>query len=195
MKNRSKAPRTLYVTNRKDWRAWLGKNQGKENEIWLVYYKKHTEKPTIPYDDAVEEALCFGWIDSIIRRVDDEKYMRKFTPRKDRSIWSELNKKRVQKMIKQGLMTEAGSTKIREARRNGYWDRLSPVIDIQRAPADFKSALSSNKKASEYYQSLAPSYKKQYIGWIVSAKREETRKRRVKEAIKFLARNKKLGMQ
>ena len=83
----------LYVTNREDWRAWLEQNHATEKEVWLLYYKKHTGKPTIPYDDAVEEALCFGWIDSTVKRIDDEKYTQKFTPRNDRSVWSESNKK------------------------------------------------------------------------------------------------------
>lgn len=107
-----KMNKTLYVTNRDDWRAWLNKNHKTEKEVWLIYYKNHTGKPTIPYDVAVEEALCFGWIDSIVKRIDDERYMQKFTPRKTNSNWSELNKKRVKKMIKEGRMTEAGMAKI-----------------------------------------------------------------------------------
>lgn len=194
MKDPSKASNTLYVTGREDWRSWLEENHGLESDVWLIYYKKHTGKPTIPYDDAVEEALCFGWIDSTVRRIDDEKYMQRFTPRKEKSVWSDLNKGRVAKMIKEGLMTEAGLAKIRAAKRNGSWDRLSKEIDIETVPPELEAALSSNWRAAEFYESLAPSYKKQYIGWVVSAKREETRKKRIKEAVKLLARNKKLGM-
>ena len=111
--------KTLYITNRVDWRAWLERNNDTEKEVWLIYYKKHTGKPRIPYDDAVEEALCFGWIDSTVKRVDDEKFAQKFTPRKNKSNWSDLNKKRAKKMIREGRMTKAGLTKIEEAKRNG----------------------------------------------------------------------------
>lgn len=111
-----KTTKKLYVKSRDEWRSWLQNNHAAEKEIWLIYYKKHTGKPRIPYDDAVEEALCFGWIDSIVKRIDDEKYIQKYTPRKDKSIWSELNKKRTEKMIKQGRMTEAGLIKIQKAK-------------------------------------------------------------------------------
>ena len=107
-----KITKTLYVTNRKEWRNWLLNNFDSKPEIWLIYYKKHTGKPRILYNDAVEEALCFGWIDSTIKRVDEEIYVQKFTPRKARSIWSDLNRKRAEKMINAGLMTSAGLIKI-----------------------------------------------------------------------------------
>ena len=98
----------VYVQNREEWRNWLRQHHDRSNGIWLVFYKKHTGKPTLKYDEAVEEALCFGWIDSIIKKVDDEKYVRKLTPRKADSRWSESNKKRVTKLQKQGLMTQVG---------------------------------------------------------------------------------------
>jgi uncharacterized protein YdeI (YjbR/CyaY-like superfamily) len=104
--------KTLYVTNRDEWRAWLEENHATEPEIWLVYYKKHTSQPTIPYEDAVEEALCFGWIDSTAKRIDDEKYAQRFTPRKDHKNWSEPNKQRVRKLIQAGRMTPAGLARI-----------------------------------------------------------------------------------
>jgi len=117
----------LYVTNRDDWRQWLRKNYATKKEICLIYYKKHTGKPSIPYDDSVEEALCYGWIDNIIRRIDDEKFARSFTPRKPKSEWSEANKKRARKMIKEGKMTEAGLAKIREAKKTGEWFKETPT--------------------------------------------------------------------
>ena len=113
----------LHVTDREEWRTWLEKNHDVEQEIWLIYYKKHTGKPRIPYDDAVEEAICYGWIDSTVKRLDDEKYMQKYTPRKAKSIWSELNKTRAGKMIKAGRMTETGLERIREAKRSGEWKK------------------------------------------------------------------------
>src|SRR5579863_2221982 len=104
--------RTLYVSNRDEWRAWLADHYESEVEIWLVYYKKHSGTPRIPYDHAVEEALCFGWIDSIVKRIDGAKYAQRFTPRRDCTKWSALNVRRVRKLIKKGRMTRAGMAKI-----------------------------------------------------------------------------------
>ena len=113
----------VYLKTRKEWREWLNQNHDKSGSIWLVFYKKHTGKATLEYDEAVEEALCFGWIDSIIKKIDDEKYVRKLTPRKADSRWSGLNKKRITKLKKQGLLTEAGIMKVREAKASGLWDK------------------------------------------------------------------------
>ncbi len=106
--------KTLYVTNRKEWRKWFSKNYDKEKEIWLIYYKKTTGKPTISYNDAVEEALCFGWIDSIEKGIDRETFAGRFTPRKEKSNLSESNKERIKKLIKEGKMTKAGLEKIKD---------------------------------------------------------------------------------
>jgi uncharacterized protein YdeI (YjbR/CyaY-like superfamily) len=186
---------TLYVNNRKDWREWLEKNHATSKEIWLIYYKKHSGKSRIPYDDAVEEALCFGWIDSIIKKIDDEKYAQKFTPRKENSMWSESNKKRVNLMIGQGKMTKAGLALIRVAKKNGKWNEVFPREEFSEIPGELKIVLEKNKKARENFHALAPSYKKQYIGWIVTAKRPETREKRLQEAIILLEKNQKLGMK
>jgi uncharacterized protein YdeI (YjbR/CyaY-like superfamily) len=189
------ANKELYVTNRDDWRVWLKANHAKKKEIWLIYYKKHTGKPRIPYEDAVEEALCFGWIDSIIKKTDDKTYSQKFTPRKDTSGWSESNKSRVEKMIKQGRMTEAGMAKIRAAKKNGQWDKTAASKQMWAMPEELENALTANKKAKSFFDSLAPSYQRQYIGWIASAKRDETREKRIKEAIHLLEQKQKLGMK
>ena len=185
----------LYVVNRSDWRKWLNRNHNTEREVWLVYFKKHTEKPRIPYDDAVEEALCFGWIDSLVKRVDDEKYIQKFSPRKARSTWSELNKKRAEKMIAEGKMTEAGIIKIEEAKKSGEWFRKTAARKELVIPPFIQEVLNSNQKAKENFNKLAPTYKRHYIGWITSAKREETRVRRLKESLELLEQNKKLGLK
>src|SRR4030042_3503799 len=108
---------TLYVADRNAWRKWLIKNHNKKKEIWLIYYKKNSGKKRIPYDDAVEEALCFGWIDSIVKTIDTEKYAQKFTPRNRRTVWSKINVDRMKRMIKQGKMTEAGSAVFDETRK------------------------------------------------------------------------------
>ena len=104
--------KTLYITTREEWRAWLTKHYQSETEVWLIYYKKHSGQPRIPYDQAVEEALCFGWVDSIVKRIDDEKFEQKFTPRRDCTKWSTLNKRRLRKLIREGRMTEAGLAKV-----------------------------------------------------------------------------------
>ncbi len=185
----------VYAKNRDEWREWLSQNHDKSMGIWLVFYKKHTAKPTLAYDEAVEEALCFGWIDSIIKKIDDDKYVRKLTPRKADSQWSESNKKRVIKLKKQGLMAEAGMVVVKEAKVTGLWDkpdRLQISLDM---PKELKSALAKNKKAKGFFDQLAPSYQKQFIGWIVVAKRPETKERRLKESIALLEKGAKLGMK
>jgi uncharacterized protein YdeI (YjbR/CyaY-like superfamily) len=190
-----KTSKTLYVSNRDDWRAWLAKNHLAEKEVWLIYYKSHTGKPRIPYDDAVEEALCYGWIDSTIKRLDDEKYAQKFTPRNLKSNWSELNKRRAQKMIKEGRMTKAGLAKfeLAEEKKNKQ-EEDKPIDKKVVIPADLMKALSTNKKALENFKNFAPSYKKLYIRWILNAKRLETRAKRIKQTVKWSAENKKPGM-
>lgn len=185
----------LHFTNRDDWGTWLKENHEIEKEIWLIYYKKHTGKPNISYDDAVEEALCFGWIDSIIKRIDDEKFIRKFTPRKANSKWSELNKRRSRRMIEEGKMTKAGLKKIEEAKKSGEWFKTAPPKRKLRIPPDLREALSKNDRAQDFFNNLANSYKRNFVGWITSARREETRKRRIREAIRLLEQNEKLGMK
>jgi uncharacterized protein YdeI (YjbR/CyaY-like superfamily) len=185
----------LYVPNRKDWRAWLKKNHKKESEIWLVYYKKHTGKDRVPYDDAVEEALCFGWIDSIIRRLDEDRFAQKFTPRKDSSTWSESNIKRIAKLENTGLMTAAGIKMVEIAKKTGKWDKPVKSPDTHELHPEFEKVLKTHPKAKKYFYNLAPSYRKHYTGWISAAKREETLKKRIKEAIALLNKNQKLGMK
>ncbi len=196
-KARKSPPEQLYVTDRDEWRNWLDKHHNQKKEIWLVYYKKHTNKPSIPYDDAVEEAICFGWIDSTVRTLDDERYMQKFTPRKKKSNWSDLNKERARKMIKAGKMTEAGCEKIREllAEDNNGLKTVKKETKKQLViPPEIEKVLSANKQAWENFNNFAPGYKRQYIEWILDAKKEETRQRRLKEVISRLEENKKPGM-
>jgi uncharacterized protein YdeI (YjbR/CyaY-like superfamily) len=184
----------LYITNRDEWREWLRKNHKSKSEIWLIYYKKHTGKPRIPYDDAVEEALCYGWIDTTVKRIDEEIYMQKFTPRNKKSMWSKLNKQRVGKMIKAGKMRKPGMDKVNEAKRNGEWDAASSVKDEIPMPTELVQALAKNKKAEENFYNFAPSYRRNYIGWVAAAKRSETRDKRIKEVVKRAEENIKPGM-
>ncbi len=185
----------VYVQNREESRNWLSQHHDKSNGIWLVFYKKHTGRPTLKYDEAVEEALCFGWIDSIIKKVDDEKYVRKLTPRKANSRWSEPNKKRVTKLQKQGLMTQVGIKRVKEAKVSGRWGKPNrPQISFE-IPKELERALLKSRKAKRFFDQLAPSYQKQFIGWITIAKRHETKERRVRESIVLLERGEKLGMK
>ncbi len=185
----------VYVKTRGAWRAWLARNYDKSQGIWLVFYKKHTGKASLEYDDAVEEALCFGWIDSVIKKIDDEQYVRKLTPRKPNSRWSVLNKKRVAKLLDQGLMTEVGLTKVREAKASGVWDKSDRSSISWEIPEELERALTKNKKARCFFDQLAPSYRKQFIGWITMAKRQETKARRVRESMALLEQGKRLGIK
>ncbi len=191
-----KITKTFLARNRGEWRAWLKKNHHAETEVWLVFYKTHTGQPSIPYEDAVEEALCFGWIDSIIQRIDDEKYGRKFTPRKRDSKWSALNKRRVAKMIRAGRMTEAGFAKLNySGSADDYGRTTRRKAEELAIPPYFKRALLGNRKAWENFNQLAPSYRRSYILWVATAKSHETRDRRLGEAIRLLAQNRKLGLR
>ena len=149
-------PKMLYVTSRDEWRAWLVDHHAAETEVWLVYYKKHTSQPRIPYDDAVEEALCFGWIDSIVKRIDGEKFAQKFTPRQDCTRWSALNRRRVRKLIQEGRMTEAGLAKI-DLTALDEEPQAKPRKDKLVIPGFVRLALMAKRRAWENFQSLAPS--------------------------------------
>lgn len=185
---------TLFCKNRDEWRTWLEKNYDSTNEIWLIYFKKHTKKPTVSYNDAVEEALCFGWIDSIVKRIDDETYMQKYTPRKKNSIWSLLNTKRVEKMISEGKMTKAGFDQIDIAKKNGYWEKAySSQIKLE-IPIELVNALKANSTAYNNFYKFSPSNQNNYIGWVKSAKRPETIKRRIQFVVERSEKNLKPGM-
>ena len=185
----------LYVSNRKEWQSWLKKNHSKTKEIWLVYFKKNTGKPSINYADSVEEALCFGWIDGLKKSIDEQKYAYRFTPRKSGSKWSPLNIKLAKKMIEEGKMTQAGLMAFNQM--IAYDEDILKARDAKEIPltSEIEKALKANKKAWENFNNLAPSYRKQYVGWLRSAKKQETMERRIEEAIKLLMENKKLGMK
>lgn len=173
----------LYVTNRREWRKWLSKHHATEPEIWLVYFRKDSGKPRIPYNDAVEEALCFGWIDGIAKTIDDESSAQRFTPRKPRSNWSELNKERARRLIESGKMTAAGLAKLRGV--------LEDAFEI---PADIIEALQADKQTWENFQRFPESYKRIRIGYIEEVrKRPEYFKKRLAYLLKMTAQNKKFG--
>jgi uncharacterized protein YdeI (YjbR/CyaY-like superfamily) len=186
--------KVAHFKNRNEWRKWLAKFHNKEKELWLVYFKKNTGIESVPYEDSVEEALCFGWIDSLIQKIDEEKYARKFTPRINSAKWSEPNIKRMKKMIAEGKMTEAG-------RRVADDKALMTDVKADKQkrelviPVYIMTALRKNNKANKFFESLAPSHKKLYVGWIDSAVKQETKEKRLAEALKRLSAGEKLGMK
>lgn len=186
----------VHITTRSQWRQWLAENHDQEkNGIWLVFNKKQSGRPSLEYAESVEEALCFGWIDSIIKRIDDDTYCRKFTPRKDGSRWSNINKRRVDKIIQEGRMTEFGRAKVEAAKQSGSWAGQSRPVISMTIPKELSESLARNRKAEVFFEKLAPTYRKQFIGWIVTAKRPETRAKRLKETLALLARSEKLGLR
>jgi uncharacterized protein YdeI (YjbR/CyaY-like superfamily) len=185
----------IYLPTREAWREWLAENHCREQEVWLIYYKKHTGRPRVAYNDAVDEALCFGWVDSLVRRLDQDTYAQKFTPRKEDSRWSQHNINRADKLIASGKMTAAGMRKINAAKKNGNWFKPVRVPRFSEVPVELLAALQENEAAQQNFNKLAASYKNQMIGWIVSAKKDETRQRRIREVIGLLEKNKKLGMK
>lgn len=178
----------LFLDSRPAWRAWLEKNQERTGGIWLAIAKKHAEG--LHYEEAVEEAVCFGWVDSVLNRYDADRYLLWFSPRRPGSNWAASNKERADRMIAEGRICPAGLKAIELAKEDGSWDRLTPVDDLV-VPPELEAALKRKRKARELFESLAPSHKKQYIYWIAEAKRDETRKRRVAETVRMLAEGKK----
>ena len=181
---------TLDVQNRQEWRKWLKEHYDSKSEIWLVFHKRHTCITTISYNDAVEEALCFGWIDSIVRRLDDTRYARKFTPRKADSKWSTINRRRYADLESRGLLAAPG---LKRAPTSGSGDTPRPSVSA--LPSYIEETLKTDPRAWQYFKQLAPSYQRAYIGWIESAKREETKEKRLREALSLLAAGRKLGLK
>lgn len=187
--------KTKHFETKQDWENWLAAND-KEKELWLVYYKKHTQKTSISYEDSVNVALSYGWIDSLIKKLDEDRFARKFNPRKANSVWSESNKRRVQELIDAGKMKPAGLRLVEAAKANGNWNKVivPPKIDLT-VPDDFENALAKQPKAKAAFEALSNSHKKQYLTWIKMAKRAETRERHIKQSIEMLLKNKKLGLK
>ena len=180
---------SLRVTNRRQWRAWLAKHHASSPGVWLVLHKAHTGVKSIPYEDTVREALCFGWIDSLIKRLDDDRYAIKVTPRQPTSKWSAINRKRWAELEAAGLLTPAGL----EAAPTSNTYAPKPVIP--ELPAYIVTALRANPGAWKFFRELAPTCRRDFVVWIHTAKRPETRARRVRESISLLAAGKKLGLK
>jgi len=187
---------TLLVTHRDAWREWLAANHDRLREIWLVFPKKHTGDAVLPYGEAVEEAICFGWIDSIVKRIDGSRYMRKFTPRSDTENWSRLNVERARRMAAAGRMTAAGLAKIPAGLLRGERHATHrPAPRGFTVPVELTRLLADHPIARRNFAALAPSHRRNYCGWIGSAKKAETRSRRAEEALKLLIRGEKLGLK
>ncbi|MFA5326886.1 MAG: YdeI/OmpD-associated family protein [Prolixibacteraceae bacterium] len=175
---------TYCPTNPSEWRKWLEKNHLSKQSVWLVCYKKKSNKPTIAWSDAVDEALCFGWIDSKRIPIDEEKFMQFFSRRKSNGTWSKVNKEKIRQLIDSGLMTKAGFESIETARRNGSWAILDDVEELI-IPTDLKAEFKNKPAAIDYFDNLSKSVKKAILQWLVLAKRPETRQKRITEIAEF----------
>jgi uncharacterized protein YdeI (YjbR/CyaY-like superfamily) len=180
---------TVEIGNRQRWRKWLEKHHTSSAGVWLVFYKKHTGTKALTYEDAVQEALCFGWIDSLAKRLDEARYAIKITPRKPTSNWSDLNRKRWAHLKAVGLLASAGLATA--PTDNRYAPR--PVVPI--LPAYIAKALRAHPKAWAFFNTLAPSYRRHYVVWIHTAKRQETREKRLRESIALLEAGKRLSLK
>lgn len=178
----------VQVHSRAEWRAWLKKHHKRDVGIWLVFYKKSVPDKYVGWDVIVEEALCFGWIDSTARPLDTERRMLHLCPRKPKSVWSKVNKERVEQLIAKKRMAPAGLAKIELAKANGSWTALD-AIDALEIPADLRKALAKNKAAQKHFDAFPPSAKKIILYWVTGAKAEETRKRRIATTVSMAAKN------
>ncbi len=181
---------TVRPRDRAAWRAWLDHHPGARG-IWLLLAKKHVPGRWLTYEEALEEALCVGWIDGLVKRVDEDFRAHRFTPRKKDSVWSEANKRRVRKLAREGLMTAAGLALVAHAKRSGEWAAARRREDPRRVPPDLAQALAAAPAALAYFEALPPSYRKMVLYWIEDARRPETRARRIAELVSDCARGRR----
>jgi uncharacterized protein YdeI (YjbR/CyaY-like superfamily) len=186
---------TLYMTDRNEWRSWLESHYTSAKEIWLIYYNKKSGKPRIPYNDAVEEALCFGWIDSIVKKYDEERAAQRFSPRRKNSQLSELNKERIRRLIEAGKMTPAGLESIKHHLENSHEVKENFLTGDFSIPKDILSKLKANKTAWRNFQKFPEHYKRIRIGWIDGSRnRPDVFETRLQYFIRMTAKNKMFGM-
>ena len=171
---------TYCPTSKEDWRNWLKKNHIELDSIWLIFYRKNSPRHNLSWSDAVDEALCFGWIDSTRKTRDEESYTQYFCKRKPKSNWSRVNKEKVKVLIEQDLMQEAGFKSIAIAKENGSWTILDKVEALE-VPDDLHAAFAKHQGSGEFFDSLSKSAKKNLLYWVISAKRPETRQKRIGE--------------
>jgi uncharacterized protein YdeI (YjbR/CyaY-like superfamily) len=182
--------KSYYAANRDKWRAWLKRNHCSKEAVWLVCYKKKSGVPTISWSEAVDEALCFGWIDSKRIAVDDDKFIQFFTKRKPNGTWSKVNKEKINQLIASGLMTKAGYESIEKAKQNGSWITLDKVEELK-IPVDLAAAFKTKPGSKKFFLGLSKSVKKASLQWLVLAKRPETRQKRIIKIAAFAAQKKK----
>lgn len=175
---------TYYPKTKQHWRKWLLKNHFHKDAVWLIMYKQSADKPTVTWSDAVDEALCFGWIDSIKKTLDDERSIQFFSKRKPKSTWSKINKQKVSNLIDNGLMTKAGLDCIEIAKQNGSWTTLDSVEELE-IPTDLATELNAKLNAMDFFLSLSKTVKKGMLQWIIFAKRPETRQKRINEIVEL----------
>ena len=185
--------KTLLVRTIDQWRNWLAEHHASESEVWLIFYKRHTGLLSLDYKEALDEALCFGWVDSLIKRLDDRRHARKFTPRRADSRWSAVNRKRYAELKADGRLKAPGIA--RPPTDRGYGPRPPRLAMPAKLPAYIQAALRNHPTALHHFEGLAPSERRRYFAWIESAKREETKRRRLAEAIRLLASGKLLGLK
>ncbi|HPI07818.1 MAG TPA: YdeI/OmpD-associated family protein [Saprospiraceae bacterium] len=181
---------TFYPASQEEWRQWLKEHHDKKQSIWLICYKMKSGKPSISWSNAVDEALCFGWIDSTRKTVDHETFIQFFTRRKPKSVWSKINKEKVRRLIDEGLMAPAGYESIERAKRNGSWETLDEVEDLT-IPADLEAGFQARPGSLDYFLSLSKSVRKSILQWLILAKRPETRHKRMSEIAELAAEKRK----
>lgn len=181
---------TFYPRTRTEWRQWLLENHAAAPGIWLIQFRKGSGEPTVTYDEAVEEALCFGWIDSKPGRIDERSHKLLFTPRKPKSVWSKVNKQRLEKLAAANLLMPAGLAAIDRAKANGSWTSLDEVEELV-VPADLRAALDANPAAAAHFAAFSRSATKALLQWISAAKRPETRAARIAQTVAEAAHNRK----
>ncbi|MBY0424747.1 MAG: YdeI/OmpD-associated family protein [Cytophagales bacterium] len=179
---------TFQASHRGEWRSWLEKNHDLEKSVWLIIFHKKSATPSVYYEEAVEEALCFGWIDSIAHKRDDESKYQFFARRNPKSNWSKANRERAEKMRALGCMHAAGQHLIDLAKANGTWEAL---VDVQNSviPSDLQAALNANEVARKHFDAFPPSSKRIILEWILQAKKMETRQKRIEETVKLAEMN------
>jgi uncharacterized protein YdeI (YjbR/CyaY-like superfamily) len=182
-------PQNLNFETREEWRDWLKKRHSQVNEAWVIIYKKNSEKDGLKYLEAVEEAICYGWIDSKMNRVDEDTFRQRFSPRRKNSVWSKSNKERATRLIQEGKMMRAGYEAIKEGMRSGKWQDAYSSKTIPKVPDDLLKALQVSPKAKEHFQAFPNSTKLIYIHWILNAKRPETRIKRIKQVVERAVKN------
>ncbi|HEY9083995.1 MAG TPA: YdeI/OmpD-associated family protein [Vicingaceae bacterium] len=177
----NEVPKNSFCPSNKDeWREWLEKNHKKEESIWLIFYKKKSANFNLSWSQAVDEAICFGWIDSVKKSLDEERYIQYFTKRKPTSIWSKINKNKVKTLTKQGLMSDAGLKCVRIAKENGSWTILDTVEKLI-IPEDLERKFQQYPNSKDYFQSLSVVIRKRLLYWVISAKKKDTREKRIGE--------------